>query len=176
MSRREIASSMSAVVMAAKSFEETLERLQLPQDAPELRDPVALGRRAALRAVAETAWGQVLGLLYDVEQTKTVLGVTSRQAVHDLAKRKRLLVLGASGGRKVYPAFQFDTTGRPYPEIPGILRAFEGAVQTSHTIASWFVTPQDVLEGETPASWIRARRDPDSLFESARRAAARLAQ
>jgi hypothetical protein len=175
MSRREI-SSTSAVNMAAKSFAETLERLHLPPDAPELRDPIALGRRAALQAVAETAWGQVLGLLYDVEQAKAVLSVTSRQAVHDLAKRKRLLVLGASGGRKVYPAFQFDRTGRPYPEIPDILRAFEGAVQTSHTIASWFVTPQDVLNGETPASWMRGRRDPDPLLESAHRAAARLAQ
>jgi hypothetical protein len=165
----------TAIAEAAKAFEETLEQLQLPRDAPELRDPVALGRRAALRAMAASAWGQVLGPLFDAEQTKTVLGVTSRQAVHDLAKRKRLLVLGSSGGRKLYPAFQFGDQGRPFAEIPEVLRTFEDVVETPYTIASWFVSPQDLLEGQTPAAWLHERRDPALLLEAAKRSAGELA-
>jgi hypothetical protein len=165
----------TAIAEAAKSFEETLKQLQLPQDAPELRDPVALGRRAALRVMAASAWGQVLGPLFDAEQTKTVLGVTSRQAVHDLAKRKRLLVLGSSGGRKLYPAFQFGDQGRPFAEIPELLRTFENVVETPYTIASWFVSPQDLLEGRTPAAWLHERRDSALLLEAAKRSAGELA-
>jgi hypothetical protein len=160
--------------LAAKAFKETLARLQLPSDAPELRDPVALGQRAALRAVADSAWGQVLGPLFDTEQVKTILGVRSRQGVHDLANRKRLLALGPAQGRKRYPAFQFGEAGRPFAEIPEILRIFEGAVQTPYTIASWFVSPQDLLEGQTPAAWLHQRRDSAVLFEAARRSAGEL--
>jgi hypothetical protein len=176
MGHPETPNADSAVALATKAFGETLKRLQLPQDAPELRDPVALGERAALRAVADSTWGKVLGPLFDTEQVKTILGVTSRQGVHDLANRKRLLALGPAQGRKQYPAFQFGEAGRPFAEIPKILQIFEGAVETPYTIASWFVTSQDVLGEDTPASWMRARRDPELLFESARRAVARLAQ
>jgi hypothetical protein len=121
------------------------------------------------------AWTKYLGPLLEVEKVRTLLRVGSRQAVGDLAQRKQLLALDASGQRELYPAFQFDRSGRPYPEIARVLAAFEGAVETTYTIASWFTTPQAELEGETPAAWMRSRREPAILYESARRAAARLA-
>jgi hypothetical protein len=166
---------MTRAHAAAKAFEEALEEFSLPEDAPELEDPAALGRRAALLAVAEISWGQVLGPLLDVEQAQTILNVKSRQAVSDLAKRGRLLALGDSGGRKLYPAFQFSSTGRPYPEIQKVLEIFSGVVETPYTIASWFVSPQDLLEGETPVAWLRSRRDPEFVFEAAKRSADKLA-
>lgn len=161
---------------AARAFEEALQELDLPEDAPDTADPAVLGRRAALLAVAETLWGQYLGPLFEVEQVKILLKVTSRQAVSDLARRGRLLALDTSDGRKLYPAFQFSTSGRPYSEVQKILKIFTGAVQSPYTIASWFTTPQDLLEGEKPAHWMRSRREPELLFEAARRAAARLGQ
>jgi hypothetical protein len=164
-----------ATAAAARAFERTLEELEQQENAPGFDDPVALGRRAALLATAEAVWGRHLGPLFDVEQVKTLLAVGSRQAVSDLAKRGRLLALDASGGRKLYPAFQFGPDGRPYPELAQVLALFEGAVETPYTVASWLVSPQDLLEGETPAAWMRARRDPEPLHEAARRAAAALA-
>jgi len=164
-----------ATAVAARAFERTLEELERQENAPALGDPVALGRRAALLATAEAVWGRHLGPLFDVEQVKTVLAVGSRQAVSDLARRGRLLALEAAGGRKLYPAFQFGPDGRPYPELAHILARFEGAVETPYTVASWLVSPQDLLEGETPAAWMRSRRDQERLLEAARRAAAALA-
>lgn len=166
---------MSHAALAARAFERTLEELERQENAPDLGDPAALGRRAALLATAEAVWGKHLGPLFDVEQVRALLAVGSRQAVSDLAKRGRLLALDAAGQRKLYPAFQFGPEGRPYPELARVLAIFAGAVETSYTVASWLVSPQDVLTGETPAAWMRSRRDSDRLLEAARRAAAALA-
>jgi hypothetical protein len=170
-----MSNAANAAAIAARAFERTLEELERQENAPDLGDPAALGRRAALLATAEAVWGRHLGPLFDVEQVKAVLAVGSRQAVSDLAKRGRLLALDASGGRKLYPAFQFGPDGRPYPELARVLAAFLGAIETPYTLASWLVSPQDLLEGETPAAWMRSRRDPERLQEAARRAAAPLA-
>jgi hypothetical protein len=164
-----------AAALAALAFERTLEELERQENAPDLGDPAALGRRAALLATAEAVWGRHLGPLFDGEQARAVLAVSSRQAVSDLAKRGRLLALDAAGQRKLYPAFQFGPDGRPYPELARVLTIFEGIVETPYTVASWLVSPQDLLEGETPAAWVRSRRDPERLFTAARRAAAALA-
>ena len=159
----------------AKAFEEALEEIEISDDNPELQDPRALGRRAALLAVAEMSWREVLGPLLDVEQVQSLLQVKSRQAVSDLAKRARLLSLDGSGGRKLYPAFQFGPTGRPYPEVVKVLGIFSGIVETPYTVASWFVSPQDLLDGETPAAWLRSRGSSELLLEAAERSADKLA-
>jgi len=164
-----------AAALAARAFERTLEELERQENAPDLGDPAALGRRAALLATAEAVWGQHLGPLFDAEQARTLLAVGSRQAVSDLAKRGRLLALDAAGQRKLYPAFQFGPERRPYPELALVLAIFAGVVETPYTVASWLVSPQNVLMGETPAAWMRSRRDSDRLLEAARRAAAALA-
>lgn len=161
---------------AARAFEETLEQLERQEGISDLGDPAVLGRRAALLAAAEAVWGRHLGPLFDLEQTKTALSVTTRQAVSDLAKRGRLLALDASGGRKLYPAFQFSSNGRPFPEVAGVIEIFGSVVETPYTLASWFVSPQDLLGGETPAAWIRSGREPEPLYEAARRSAAQLAR
>lgn len=119
-------------------------------------------------------WGQHLGPLFDIEQVKTLLQVTSRQAVSDLDQRGRLLALDASDGRKLYPAFQFSPTGRPYPEISTVIEIFAGIVETPYSIASWFVSPQNLLAGETPAAWLRSGRDSSRLFDAARRSSGEL--
>jgi hypothetical protein len=162
----------ASAAAAAKAFGEALEKAL--EDLPEVQDPEAFGRRAALLVVSDMVWGQILGPLYDVEQVQTILKVKTRQAVSDLAKRGRLLALDGSGGRKLYPAFQFGPRGRPYPEIAKVLEIFEGIVETPYTIASWFVSPQDLLEEETPAAWLGSGKDSSQLLAAAQRSAGAL--
>jgi len=160
---------------AARAFEVTLKTLGSQTSLQDLGDPAALGRRAALLAVIETVPNRHVGLLFDAEQARIVLGVASRQAVSKLARRGRLLALDAAGRRKLYPAFQLGFNGRPYPELARVLAIFDGAVETAYTVAFWLVSPQQLLEGESPAAWMRCRRDPERLLEAARRASAALA-
>ena len=162
----------SALAIATEAFGKTLEELGIE---PDLKDPAAVGRRAALLAVADTVWGRQFGPLFDSEQVGALLGVSSRQAVSDLAKRGRLLVLDSSRGRKLYPAFQFGRNGRPYRELVPVLELFSEVVETPHTIASWFTSPNSSLENQTPVDWLRAGRGSAQLLEAARRSAARLA-
>jgi hypothetical protein len=122
-------------------------------------------------------WREVLGPLWDVEKVRDFLGLKNRGKVRDLSASGQLLELSSPEGDELYPAFQFqfDANGSLYPEIAGVIEIFSGVVVTPYTMASWFVSPQDLLEGETPAAWLRSGRDPELLFEAARRAAAPLA-
>lgn len=165
---------MTRARAAAKAFEETLEELALPEDTPELQDPEALGRRAALQAVAETVWTQHLGSLLQAEEVKNLLGVATSQAVSELASRGFILALAGSGGRTLYPAFQFRPSGPPYSEVAKVIEILSGAVETPYTIASWFVSPQDLLDGETPTAWMRAKKDASQLLAAAERSAGEL--
>ena len=164
-----------AIALAKEAFGKTLEQLEQRSGTQGLgKDPAELGRRAALLVMSESRWSQHLGSLLETDEVRTLLGVTTRQAVSDLARRGKLLVLDAAGGRKIYPAFQFSSAGRPYPEIAKILKAFSGAADSSYTIASWMVSPNPLLDQKTPAEWMRARGDTELLLEAARRSAAPL--
>ena len=169
---------MSRAHAAAKAFEEALEEAiedrSLPEDAPELQDPQDLGRRAASLAVSEAAWRKVLGPLLETGQAQALLTPVDRQDISDLARRGRLLVLPGLGGRKLYPAFQFSPDGRPYPEIAKILEIFRDVVETPYTIASWLLSPQDLLEGETPIAWLQAGKDSSQILAAAQRSAGEL--
>lgn len=165
---------MSDFAVAAKAFERTLDHLELPSAYRNAGTQAALGRRAALLAVAETVWHDRLGPLLDVGEVKTLLGVGTRQAVHDLARRGRLLALPGRAGRTAYPAFQFRHSGRPYEVLPKLLKCFHDASVRPHTLAAWFATPQGSLGGLTPVAWMEGERDPALLLEAARRTAARL--
>lgn len=162
-----------AFATAASTFERTLEELRVP--ARELGDPVELGRRAALLATADALWEKHLGPMFDRERVQTLLNVRSRQAVSALTKRGKLLALPAPDGRLRFPAFQFSSQGRPYEAIPTILKAFAPTKLDPYTIASWFVTPKKLLQGTSPAAWLKRGRDPERAIEAARRTAARFA-
>ena len=166
---------MSAFAIAARAFEETLRELRLPGAAQTSATAQAeLGRRAALLAVADALWQRHLGLILDGSQVQKLMKVGTRQALHDLVRRRRLLALPGPRGRASYPAFQFTSRGRPHPALPAVLKHFDAAGVTAHTIASWFTTPQAYLGSQTPAA--RLAKDPEALavIESARRSAARL--
>lgn len=141
----------------------------------DLGDPRELGERAALLALAETAWRRHLGSLLDTHQVQALLGVATRQAVSDRARRGGLLMLPTRAGRVLYPAFQFGPSGQPFPAVPKVLAVFEEAGRDPWAVASWLRTPQDDLQGRSPAEWMGHDLDEAPLLEAARRAAARRA-
>lgn len=166
--------SANPLATAARSFERTLKELGL--SGKDLGDPAELGRRAALLAATEAAWEKHIGRLLERSEAQTLLGVRTRQAVSELVRRKRLLAVRGQGGRLLFPTFQFARSGRPFPEMPDILTIFEPAHLDPYTIAGWFTTGQGLLEGMTPADWLRQSRDPGPVLESARGASARLSE
>lgn len=165
---------VTAIDTAVDAFRTTLlERGALTgADAAAAAD---VGRRAALLVDSATAWAEHLGRLLDVRAAMEVLGVTTRQAVYDLAGRHRLLGLSRQGGGMAFPAFQFDpTTGRPYDVLPALLATFAGAGVDAYTVATWLATGQDELEGRSPASLLADPAAADALRQAAERSAARL--
>src|SRR5436190_16244111 len=132
---------------AARAFADELSRLG---QEPSTDDAIAIGRRAALLVTAERLWAGHLGPLLDAGQVQELLGVGTRQAVSDFARRRRLLGLPAGDGRVRYPAWQFGANGRPFPEMPAVLGAFAAADVDPHTVASWWVTPKPGLGGMAP--------------------------
>jgi hypothetical protein len=121
-------------------------------------------------------WIRVLGPLLGSEETCRVLHFENPRELVALQREGRLLTLDSFDGEKLHPAFQFNPAGKPYPEVARVIEIFSGAVESPYTIASWFVSPQDLLDDKTPAAWMQQGGDPSLLFEAARRAAWRLAQ
>lgn len=165
---------MARLATAAKSFERTLSELGITGDEEELEDLSALGRRAALLAASDVIWHKHLGPLYSSKQVRELMGRGTRQSVSELVKRRRLLALPQEDGRLAFPAFQFAPGGRRLRGLEHILDAFHGAAETPYTVASWYVTPEPLLKGKTPAEWLRRGRPEAPALEAAQRYAARL--
>ncbi len=162
-----------AFLTAAEAFAETLEELAIDESIPAAAQR-ALGQRAALLAAGLYEWKQQVGPTLTGRQLKILLGIKTRQGVHDLLKRGRLLALEAQSGQWVYPSFQFNERGRPHAVMTEVLAHFAGADVSPHTIASWFTSPQALLDGNTPAVWLKRGGEPERVVEAARRSAARL--
>lgn len=173
------------VARARASFGDTLERLGVGEDAvgDEAGDASAedLGRRAAILVGAQRVWDHHLGPLLGASEVADLLGVGTRQAVHDRARRGGLLALHRGSRQVRFPAFQLidrpgSATKIVMPGLRGILSAFAAAGVDPWTVASWFSTPAELLMGMTPARWLAEGGDPESALEAARRSAARLGQ
>jgi len=188
--------SESFSTLAAAAFQEALEQVERslagagPVPASEVAEPAAvyaaagggglgdpreLGERAALLAVAEMTWNRHLGALLDTHQVQALLGVGTRQAVSDRARRGGLLALPTSSGRVLFPAFQFGPGGRPHPVLPRVLEVFGEAEVEPWLVASWFRTPQALLGDSSPADWMARGKAEETLLEAARRTAEKLA-
>jgi hypothetical protein len=165
-----------ATAEAGHAFVAALDALGLNGE-EEGFDAGELGRRGALLAASDLIWRERLGRLLSRDEVQELLGLKSRQAAHDLTKRGRLLALATQSGRPLFPAFQFDLEqGRAYAAVPPAIEHFSEARVDPYTAASWFCEPQPVLEGLTPAEWLRERRADRPLIEAARRSAAPLAR
>jgi hypothetical protein len=173
------------VARARASFGDTLERLGVGEDAvrADAGDPCAedLGRRAAILVGAQRVWDHHLGPLLGASEVAELLGVGTRQAVHDRARRGGLLALHQGSRQVRFPAFQLidrpgSATKMVIPGLRGILSAFADAGVDPWTVASWFCTPAELLADVTPARWLAEGSDPEGALDAARRSAARLGQ
>lgn len=172
--------SSTFVARARDSFGDTLERLGVG-DAAGDASAEDLGRRAAILVGAQRVWDHHLGPLLGASEVADLLGVGTRQAVHDRARRGGLLALHRGSRQVRFPAFQLidrpgSVTKVALPGLRAILSAFDAAGIDTWTVASWFCTPAELLEARTPARWLAEEGDPDKAVEAARRSAARLGQ
>ena len=173
-SERANVTDMTTAEVAAQAFAQQLEQLEQRGEL-ELREPERAGRRGALIVAAAGLWERHLGGLLDGEQARDLLGVKSRQAVHDLVRRGRLLRVEDSAGRALYPANQFDKHGRPFALMGQLIETFRPTGVSRWTIASFLSSPQRELDGRTPQRWLLAGGEEGPVREAARRSAARLA-
>jgi hypothetical protein len=128
-----------------------------------------------MRLAARQAWESALGPLLSSAQVRELLGDVSRQRVDELLRARRLIGLRDRAGRRRFPGFQFSD-GRPLePLIAAFWTVADGAVD-EWTAASWCATPDDALDGDSPAAWALAGQDPERLAHVARQDAARLAR
>jgi hypothetical protein len=164
---------MSQRAEAVESFDQTLAELGVGEGETEVEDPAALGRRAALLAASDVLWHRHLGLLLSTKQVRELMGIGSRQAISERVKRRRLLAVPGPDGKPLFPTFQFAGR-RPLPGLGAILDAFRGAVSSPYAVASWFVTPEPLLDDKTPAAWLREAGAPDRAVQAAWRYAERL--
>jgi hypothetical protein len=135
---------------------------------------VEAAERAALLATAAQAWEDELGALLSSADVRKLLGGVSRQRVDELLRARRLVGLRDSAGRRRFPLFQF-LDGRPLRPLVSAYWTVADAAADEWTAASWCVSPDDALEGSSPAGWARADRDAERLARVALQDAARLA-
>lgn len=161
--------------LAARSFQDTLERLTEGAEVLSADEQQRVGRRAARMAAAEATWSDHLGPLLPQDAVCDILGITTRQGVNDLARRRRILGLPTREGR-LYPAFQFKDR-RPLPGLTGVLQVLLESASEA-TVASWLQTPQPELSGRAPAEALTTgdSESLDRVHLAAVRAAARLDQ
>jgi len=170
VSVRELAERFGIDENAVLAFVETIGELL-----GERPLTVQTARRAALLAAASQAWENELGPLLTSAQVRELLDDVSRQRVDELLRARRLIGLRDTAGRRKFPGFQFHD-GRPLePLVTAYWTVAEGAID-EWTAASWCVSPDEALEGHTPAQWAHDGRDPARLARIARQDAARLAQ
>lgn len=119
------------------------------------------------------AWRGYFGPLLSKHEAQRRLGGLSEAKFDHLVAGHQLLALPTERGEL---AFQFTQDCGLSPVVAAILAILGPVVATPYTTAVWFITPQPVLNGETPAQWLRQARSPQRLKEAARGSAARLGQ
>lgn len=105
-----------------------------------------------------------LGPFYDTAGLTRWLGV-SRQALADRVRRGSLLACRTQDGHLVYPAIQFDGSGRIRSGLAPVLKIFTGS--DGWLVATWLVTATDALDGNSAMDWLALGRDPSAVLRLA---------
>ena len=108
------------------------------------------GREAERRIAGRTRVGNVENLLTSTQLAELV-GLKTRQSVHDWLKKGRIIGwLGAKRGY-VFPGEQLDERRRPLKGLDRIARRFDDA----YTTWCWLTAPCDGLDGRVPITLLR---------------------
>lgn len=116
----------------------------------ELTPPAAVeqarrlaGRRRALLATPAYSYDTLREVRGDAKVS------TTRTWVARMRDQHRLFTL-QENGRTVIPALQLTSTGRPRPELTGMLRALLGSGVDGWSLWVWLTSSTPLLSGQTP--------------------------
>ncbi|MDQ3631072.1 MAG: hypothetical protein M3417_07360 [Actinomycetota bacterium] len=137
---------------------------------------VTAARRAGLLAAAMPAWEDALGPMLTSAQVREILGGVTRQRVDELLRQGRLIGLQSINGRRHFPAFQFHDGQLPAASLATAFGRLADGALDPWSAGSWCVSPNDQLDGRSPAEWAAGEGDGDVLRRVAERDAARLSR
>lgn len=108
---------------------------------------------AALRAEF-----RALCALWSVREVAEFAPAGSEDIAERWERDKRIFSI-VEEGRRHYPSFQFDNrSGQPYPELREIVTLLE-ADYAGWSLAIWFLTANDWLDGQSPIAVWTSQRD-----------------
>jgi len=162
-----------AMEAAVAGFVQAADQLGLAATLSSLKDPAGFGAELAQLAATRATLQAATGGHVSVAEAATILGVNSRQAVHQRIERGTLLAMDVAG-QIVVPTYQFDGS-RVRPEVTRAAKLLAPAGLSDVGVVSWFTTPQPELDGTAPAKWLAAGSDATRVYEAARHTAGALA-
>jgi hypothetical protein len=130
---------------------------------------------AAREAERGDPWPKLLGPLLHAEDVRELVGLSSLEELDELVRQWRILALPTRRGGVVYPAFQFDDDGQPFPTIAEVIEILAPVAVTPYTIASWLMSPKPYFEDQSPMQWLKSGRPPRHVVTEARLAADHMA-
>ena len=131
------------------------------------------GREAARLVLRQHIQEEASGPLASVPEVMEIIGVTSRNAVHERAKKGQLLAVRGPGRKVRFPRSQFTPTGDVWPGIPEVVAVLESSEMDGWQLAAWLTGrgSQPELEGMSPVEWLKAGRDPAWVVTAAHQTA-----
>ena len=167
---RRTASGSDPLSRVVRGFVAAARTSGLPEQLGRIDDPEAFGAELVTLVSARATWEAALGRYLSVAEAARVLGVSSRQAVHQRLARGTLLGMDLAG-QTVLPAYQFEGSA-VRPEMVRVLKLLRPAGLSAEATVSWFASPQPELDSATPSNWLG--KDPTRLYEAARHTAGSL--
>jgi len=159
------ASAFASAVIAALSTQiAAIPEAELRVTDDESPEEVAARFVASKRA--RNDWDDAVGPFLDTAGVIAWAGLGNRQNVSNAADRGDLLSLPV-GNRRLYPRFQFSSTGQPLPRLRELLPILQTQMESPWTQALWLNTPVPVWDGRTPAEMLH-RGDQERVLELAR--------
>lgn len=155
----------AAVGVASRSHERIVaafaEELELRDpDGSMLADFTAdaelLVRTVTARVLNAAVWETELGPVYDTDGVAQILGGEKAPVSRQAVSKRKLLALRTGSGKVVYPAFQFDEDGSVVSGVADVVKTLESTQLSPWTLASWFISPEPDLDGQTPIAALRA--------------------
>jgi hypothetical protein len=140
-----------------------------------LGDPVEVAERVAALVPSPHPMSQ-LGPFYTTRAVRTWLGITRQALDQRVRDRKVLGCPTANGGQRVYPTWQFTSTGDTIPHLREVLDVLAAGIADPWTWTTWLATPvPGRFDGKPAYRWLAERDDPAAVLAQAQRIASRLA-
>ncbi len=162
----EVATQLTRIASLIAQQKEQSERLIDAMFSPALTVSSAAAQQALRNAEARQELLNEFGVL-DSEQVAQLAGSTAKNRSATVSRYLaggQVFAIEHRGGR-YYPAFQFDSDGRPRPVIAQVLAALQPYGLNGWEIALWFTTASGWLDDRRPVDLLDD--DPDAIVAAA---------